>query len=145
MPVHDFGDFGEQVFDVGEDFEGRIVGEIFLEKAIAAIHRTVGNQTDDQIVATHQAGRARGTVFEKSRALAGEEQAPFPFAEWVTARSWHGFAAPVFLPVFFDDANRHVREFCEGPACHRGILFAAFDQDFGRLVVDHVSRSGTET
>ena len=73
----------DQVIHVAENFQRGIVDQIFLEVAIAALHRAIARKVDDKIVAAHLS-LAAGTFLQKISLVAHQEEPPLSISEQIT-------------------------------------------------------------
>lgn len=55
MLAEQFVRLGQQIIDISKNFERGIMRQVFLQIAVAAIHRTITGEIDDEIVAAHLA------------------------------------------------------------------------------------------
>ena len=133
MAVNDRSHLAQQVLNIGEDLERRIVGQVLLQKTVATVHRAVRDQAHYQIIAAHQTGRAGRAVLKKGGALTGEQQAALPHGKGVSRVSRRRLP----LPAFVHKAHGHVRQPLQGTPDHGGVFFSALDKDFARLVAFH--------
>ena len=74
-------DLRQPVADVGERLQCRIVLEVVLQEAVAAIERAVGAEVHHQVVAAHHPGRPGRAMLQKRAAMALHDQPPLARAK----------------------------------------------------------------
>ena len=121
----------QQLVHIGIDGQQRVVGQIVLEKAVAAVHRAVRDQADDQIVAAHQTGRAGRAMFEKTGTVAGEQERLFAGAEGVRQAFRRRPVAPVY------ESDRQLGQALQRALDNGRVFFSPFDQHVLRLIAVH--------
>jgi hypothetical protein len=74
----------EQIADVTEYFQGRIVRQVFLQIAVATIHRAIAREVDHEIIAAHLPFAPRA-LFEEIPFVFGENKRFFCGAEVISS------------------------------------------------------------
>src|SRR3954470_22053526 len=80
MAAEKIAGLGDEILDVAENLQRRIRREILLQVAVAAIHRTIAREVDDEIIAA-DLSVAAGAFLEELAAMALQKQPPLGGAE----------------------------------------------------------------